>query len=58
MMTIVKEIYFSYDIIIFFSINCNKFVRLMNAEKTNTKEIKKNTAINKKKKALNLFNSI
>lgn len=57
MMTIVKEIYFSYNIINFFSINCNKFFCLMNAEKTNTNK-KKNTAINKKKKAMNLFNSI
>lgn len=50
MMTIVKEIYFSYDIINYFSINCNKFVRLMNAEKTNTKEIKEKILQSTRKK--------
>lgn len=48
MMIIVKEIYFFYDIINFFLINCNKFVCFMNVEKINIK--KKNIVINKKKK--------
>lgn len=40
MITIVKEIYFSYNIINFVSINCNKIVCLRNTEKTNTNETK------------------